>query len=254
MPFRMKLPNADYFSDLIKAVSAVVDEGTFVVDSEKMKLTAMDPARISLVDFELGREGTEEYECTSPVEVTLSISEMLKFLKRAKKKEYIVISYDEESKRLGITLTDVAGGRERSFTISSLETTVSRTPTPKLTFEAKASVNSDALSTAIEDSSLVSDYVKVSISPDAVMLQAKGELGAVQSKLTKDGPQVYEISADREVYAHFSIDYLERIVKPASNLSDQTVIELATNKPIKLEFPIVSGRLLYYVAPRIETS
>ena len=66
------------------------------------------------------------------------------------------------------------------------------------------------------------------------------------------GAAVYEIEADKEVWAHFSINYLDKIVKPASSLSDEVVMQLSTNKPIKLSFPIPSGRLEYLIAPRIE--
>ena len=87
MSFRMRLPSADYFSDLMKAVQAVVDEGTFKIDQEGMKLIAMDPAHISLVDFELSSSAAEEYVCEGELQMTISISELMKFLKRAEKGE-----------------------------------------------------------------------------------------------------------------------------------------------------------------------
>lgn len=254
MSFRMRLPNAEYFADLIKAISAVVEEGTFVVDESSIKMVSMDPAHISLVDFELDRSVAEEYVCSEPMNITVSITELLKFLKRSKKGENITISYESDKKKLTIILSDVASSKERSFTMNALEPVVSRTAVPNLTFEAAARVNTDALADAIEDSSLVSDYVKFSINPDAVTLSAKGEVGTVQIKLSKTGATVYEIKADKEVWANFSINYIEKIIKAAKILSEELTIELSTNKPIRFSFPIPSGRLGYLVAPRIETA
>ncbi|MCD6126528.1 MAG: proliferating cell nuclear antigen (pcna) [Thaumarchaeota archaeon] len=252
MSFRMRLPSADYFSDLMKAVQAVVDEGTFKIDQEGMKLIAMDPAHISLVDFELSSSAAEEYVCEGELQMTVSISELMKFLKRAKKGESLTLSYDEGAKKLELTLVDATGSREKIFTLNTLETVEARSVTPRLSFDAKARVGVDAVKDAVRDSGVVSDYVKITINPDAVVFLAKGELGTVQTKLSKMGAAVYEIEADKEVWAHFSINYLDKIVKPASSLSDEVVMQLSTNKPIKLSFPIPSGRLEYLIAPRIE--
>lgn len=252
MSFRMRLPSADYFSDLMKAVQAVVDEGTFKIDQEGMKLIAMDPAHISLVDFELSNSAAEEYVCEGELQMTISISELMKFLKRAKKGESLTLSYDEDAKKLELTLVDATGSREKIFTLNTLETVEARSVTPRLSFEAKARVSVDAVKDAVKDSGVVSDYVKITINPDAVVFLAKGELGTVQTKLSRMGAAVYEIEADKEVWAHFSINYLDKIVKPASSLSDEVVMQLSTNKPIKLSFPIPSGRLEYLIAPRIE--
>ncbi|RLG01521.1 MAG: proliferating cell nuclear antigen (pcna) [Thaumarchaeota archaeon] len=252
MSFRMRLPSADYFSDLMKAVQAVVDEGTFKIDQEGMKLIAMDPAHISLVDFELSSSAAEEYVCEGELQMTISISELMKFLKRAKKGESLTLSYDEGAKKLELTLVDATGSREKIFTLNALETVEARSVTPRLSFDAKARVSVDAVKDAVRDSGVVSDYVKVTINPEAVVFLAKGELGTVQTKLSKMGAAVYEIEADKEVWAHFSINYLDKIVKPASSLSDEVVMQLSTNKPIKLSFPTPSGRLEYLIAPRIE--
>ncbi len=252
MSFRMRLPSADYFSDLVKAIHAIVDEGTFQITSESIRLVAMDPAHISLVDFELSNSAAEEYECSGEMKMTVSISELMKFLKRAKKGESLILTYNDEAKKLSITLIDATGSRERTFTLNTLETVETRTATPNLTFDAKARVNTDAVKDAVKDSSLVSDYVKITIAPEEVIFLAKGELGTVQTKLTKMGATVYDIETDKEVWAHFSISYLDKIVRPASELSDEMVMELSTNKPIRLGFPIPSGKLEYLIAPRIE--
>ena len=252
MSFRMRLPSADYFSDLMKAIQAVVDEGTFKISQEGMRLIAMDPAHISLVDFELSSSAAEEYACEGELQMTISISELMKFLKRAKKGESLTLSYDEDAKKLELTLVDATGSREKIFTLNTLETVEARSVTPRLSFDAKARVSVDVVRDAVRDSGVVSDYVKITINPDAVIFLAKGELGTVQTKLSKMGAAVYEIEADKEVWAHFSINYLDKIVKPASSLSDEVVMQLSTNKPIKLSFPIPSGRLEYLIAPRIE--
>lgn len=254
MSFRMKFPNAEYFTDLMKAVSAVVDEGTFTIDEKSMRIVSMDPAHISLVDFELDRSATEEYECTQQMNMTINITELLKFLKRAKKNESVLLHYEADKKKLTITLIDNVNLKERSFIMNTLEPVVSRTGVPNLTFDGMAKLDIDAVMVAIQDSSVVSDYIKITLSPEYVIISAKGELGTVQTKLSKDSPALRELKADKEIYANFSIDYMEKIVKAAKALSDDIIIELSTNRPIRLSFPLTVGKLNYLIAPRIEAA
>lgn len=252
MPFRMRLPSADYFSDLLRAINAVADEGTFKLTAEGMRLVAMDPAHISLVDFELSSSAAEEYECSSDMQMTVNISELLKLLKYVKSGESLTLSYSEGDRKLELIIVDATGSKQRIFTFNTLETVEARSVTPRLTFDAKARISSAAVKDAIRDCKALSDYVKVTISPDEVILSAKGELGGAQIKFGRTGAAIYEIEANKEVWANFSIDYLEKIVKAGSALSDEMVMELTTNKPIKLGFPIPSGKLEYLIAPRIE--
>ncbi|MCS7125959.1 MAG: proliferating cell nuclear antigen (pcna) [Aigarchaeota archaeon] len=254
MSFKMRLPSADYFSDLMKAVQAVVDEGTFKITEEGIRLIAMDPAHISLIDFELSNSAAEEYECSKELQMTISISEMMKFLRRIKKGEGLTIIYDDQARKLNIILVDATSSRERIFTLNTLETVEARSTTPKLTFDAKARLNVDAVKDAIKDSDVVSDYVKIILNPNEVIFLARGELGTVQTKLSKMGAAVYEIETDKEVWANFSLSYLDKIVKAGADLSEEVVISLSTNKPIKLGFPIPSGKLEYLIAPRIEST
>jgi len=246
----MRLPSAEHFAHLIRAVSAVVEEGTFTIDENSMRLSSMDPAHISLVNFELSKAATEEFRCAQALELTVSVSELQKFLRRAGKADSLNLEYDAEKKRLSITLATPS--TERIFTLNVLETVAGKTTAPKLTFEAKARVNADILSEAIDDASLVSDYVKVTIAAEAVILSSKGELGTHQTRLAKGGSAVYEITTDKEVSAFFSLNYLDRIIKPSKALSEEVSLELSENRPLKLFFPIQSGKLEFLIAPRVE--
>ena len=213
MSFRMRLPSADYFSDLMKAIQAVADEGTFKITSEGMKLVAMDPAHISLVDFELSSSAAEEYECEGELQMTVSLSELLKLLKHTKSGESLTLSYSEGDRKLQLILVDATGSKQRVFTFNTLETVETRSVTPRLSFDAKARISSAAVKDAIRDCKALSDYIKVTINPEEVVLSAKGELGGAEIKFSKTGASIYEIETDKEVWAHFSINYLEKIVK-----------------------------------------
>jgi len=258
MSFSMRIPNAKSFSDLVNAVSAVVEEGTFNVDESSIKLCAMDPAHISLVDFEFRKTGAEEFSCEKPVEISISITELLKFLRRARGAEALELSYDAEKRRLTISFIDPSLSTERTFTVGALETAGEKPPSPKLTFDARARMEIDVFKDAVDDSMLVSDYVKVAIGPNSVTLTAKGELGTSQTRVEKTPERtdtaLYDIQAEGETSAHFSLSYLSKILRAAASVSKELTVELSSNKPIKLDFTIPAGHLTYLIAPRIEST
>jgi len=250
--FMMRLPNAEYAADLFKAVAAVVDEASFRITQDSLRLVSMDPAHVSLVDFELRKEAAEEFVAEREAELTVNLQDLLKFLKRAKKNETLTLTYDEERRRLNIVLADPTKSRERKYQLNTLEPVSASGASPRLAFEAKARVSSEALWEAVEDAGLVSDSIRIVIQPTEVLLVAKGDVGVVENRLSRDGALVYEIEAPHEVSASFSLAYMERIVKPGRDLSEETLIQLSSNKPIKLTFTLPGGRLEYLIAPRLE--
>ncbi|BAJ51084.1 proliferating cell nuclear antigen PCNA [Candidatus Caldarchaeum subterraneum] len=249
--FKLTLPSADYFASIVKAISAVVDEGSFTADSESLKLTGMDPAHVSLVNFVFNREAAEEYVCEKPVEIKVNISSLYKFLKRAGN-ESLTIEYDEDNKRLTIVFVNTAARKERRFVMSTLEPGAGPTPIPKLTFDAKCRVDTAAFYEAVDDATIVSDYARIIIRPNELVISSKSDVQTHVTRLEKDGSLVHEISTDKEVSASFSLAYLEKIMSASKTLSDETGIELSTNKPIKLSFPLTGGKIEFLIAPRLE--
>jgi proliferating cell nuclear antigen len=87
--FNLKVSDAKLLRDMATAISILVDEATFKIDSDGLKLRAMDPSRVAMIDFEWPKSIFQEYVCTEPTKICLNISELLKLLKRAGKDETI---------------------------------------------------------------------------------------------------------------------------------------------------------------------
>ncbi len=50
--FKLKVSDAKLLRDMATAISILVDEATFKIDAEGLKLRAMDPSRVAMIDFE----------------------------------------------------------------------------------------------------------------------------------------------------------------------------------------------------------
>jgi proliferating cell nuclear antigen len=248
--FRLKVTDAKLFRDMINAISILVDEATFKLDPEGLKLRAMDPSRVAMVDFEWPKTVFEEYISTEPTKICINVSELLKLLKRVSKDDVLELSLDEKTGRLQVKIT---GKYTRSFTMPTLEISEEEVPTPKITFNLRAKATTAGLSQAIEDAQLVSDHVRIEADNEKLVFNASGDLMGATITLQKGSDALLDLEAKEPSKATFSLSYLSEIIKAASATSDIATLEFSTDMPIKLDFQQAKdGRLTFYLAPRIE--
>ncbi|MDH5481385.1 MAG: proliferating cell nuclear antigen (pcna) [Candidatus Bathyarchaeota archaeon] len=249
--FKLKVSDAKLLRDMTTAISILVDEATFKIDPHSIKLRAMDPSRVAMVDFEWSKTVFEEYICTESTKMCINISELLKLLKRAGKDEVVELSLDEKTGRLQVKIT---GKYTRNFTMPTLEASEEEVPTPKLTFNVRAKATTGGLSQAIEDAQLVSDHVRIEADAEKIVFNATGDLMGATISLQKGSDTLLDLEAKESSKATFSLSYLSEIIKAAAATSDIATIEFSTDMPIKLDFQQAKeGKLMFYLAPRIET-
>jgi len=249
--FKLKVSDAKLLRDMATAISILVDEATFKIDAEGLKLRAMDPSRVAMIDFEWPKTIFQEYIATEPTKICLNISELLKLLKRAGKEEAVELSLDEKTGRLLVTIT---GKYSRNFTMPTLEASEEEVPTPKISFNVKAKTTTQGLSQAIEDAQLVSDHVRIEAEPDKLTLSASGDLMGATITLQKGNDALLDLEVKENAKATFSLSYLSEIIKAASATSDIATLEFSSDMPVRIDFQqIKEGKLTFFLAPRIET-
>ena len=249
--FALKVADAKLLRDMISAISILVDEATFKIDPESMKLRAMDPSRVAMIDFEWPKAVFEEYTTPEATKICINVSELLKLLKRASKDEAVELSLDEKTGKL---LVKISGKYNRNFTMPTLEASEEEVPTPKITFNVKATATTQGLSQAIDDAQLVSDHVRIEADPQKLTLNASGDLMGAVITLQKGTDALLDLETKESAKATFSLSYLSEIIKAASAVSDIATLEFSTDMPIKIDFhQIKDGKLTFFLAPRIET-
>jgi len=248
--FKAKMSDAKLLRDMITAISTLVDEATFNITPDNLKLRAMDPSRVAMIDFEWPKTIFDEYTCDQPTKMCINIGEMLKLLRRTSKDESIELALDEKTNRLNVT---IKGKYERTFNMPTLEATEEEVPTPKITFNVRAKITTDGLHQAIEDVLLVSDHVKIEIDPEKVTMRAAGDLMGATIELKKGSDTLLDIEAKEPSKATYSLSYLSEIIKTAATSSEIATLEFSNDMPIRIDFQQPKeGKLTFYLAPRIE--
>jgi proliferating cell nuclear antigen len=177
---------------------------------------------------------------------------MLKFLRRVRSDEIIDITVNPEKTQLDILLKN---GYSRTFSMATLEPTSDEVPTPKISFDSMVRITTSCFKDSINDVSTVSDEVLFEANADTLSLKGQGGLGSVTVNIDKDSEELLNLSSEKLSTATYSLNYLQDMIKTASNISDIVTIEFSTNMPLRLNFELPQqGRLQYYLAPRVESS
>jgi proliferating cell nuclear antigen len=248
--FKAKMADAKFLKDMMGAISILVDEATFDLSPEGIKLRAMDPSRVAMVDFEWPKTVFDEYSCDENMKMCINISEMLKLLRRTGKDESVELSLDDKTGKLKIA---IKGTYSRTFNMPTLEAMDEEVPTPKVTFNVSAKTTTQGLREAIEDASLVSDHVRIEANDDKMTMNASGDIMGANIEFTKGDDVLLEMTAKEASKATFSLSYLSEIVKASVPTSEIVMIEFSTDMPIKLDFQQEKdGKLKFFLAPRIE--
>ena len=245
----MEISGIEPFRNLVKALDAVVDEGCFEMDEARICLLAMDPSHVAMVDFELPGDFFDGYKCEGEPKLFINIGEFLKFLDRVERDEGVKIRLDEERARLVIQCT--RPGHSRRFTMPILEPLDEEAPQPKILFKSSARILTQSLRSAIRDADLVSEHVKIEVADDMLKMSAVGDIGSVFSDWERGADELLELKSEEDSGATFTLSYLKDIVGTAGMSSEAATLELTTDMPIKMDFELAQGKLVYYLAPCI---
>ena len=247
--FEVEVSGIEPFRNLVKALAAVIDEGCFNVDEARIWLLAMDSSRVALVDFELPGEFFDEYRCDGEPRIFIKIDEFLKFLDRVERDERVKISLDEERARLVIRC--IRQGHSRRFTMPILEPLDEEVPQPKILFKSSARILTQSLRRAIRDADLVSEHVKIEVADDMLKTSAVGDIGSAFSDWERGADELLELKAEEDSGATFTLSYLRDIINSAGVSSEVATLELTTDMPLRMDFELPQGHLIYYLAPII---
>jgi len=248
--FKAKISDAKLLRDMITAISTLVDEATFNITPEGIKLRAMDPSRVAMIDFEMPKTVFDEYTADTPTKMCINITELLKLLRRTSKDESVELALDEKTGRLNV---GIKGKYDRTFNMPTLEATEEEVPTPKITFNVRAKATTEGLNEAIQDVQLVSDHVRIEMDNEKMTMRATGDLMGATVELKKGSDALLDLEAKETSKATFSLSYLSEIIKTAAATSDVATLEFSTDMPIRIDFQQPKeGKLTFYLAPRIE--
>jgi len=243
----MKTPKL--WKTCVSAASALVQEAAFIVTPEGLKMKAMDPSHIALIDIDLPAGAFEGFEVEKPTIIGVSLAEMNRIVSRAKSDDELTIEFDDKTNRLTLTL---GGPPERHFSTPVIDVRKEDLPEPKLKLTATAEVAAGAIQDGIKDAELIGDLVNIEASKDGIRMWAESDKGTSELRLNAGDEVLPKLDVSEPARAGYHVKQLGDMVKTCFP-ADIIKIGLGTDQPIQLDRPIAGGRLRFILAPRIES-
>ncbi len=239
--------SAKQFQSLISAVSALVEEGEFFFDEEGMKLRAMDPSQIAMVDLFYPKSAFESYS-SSGESIGVNMADLEKVVKRAKAEDRLTIKKGD-----GRLVLVFKGKTKRTFTLPLMDLGGVMPKEPSIPFDAEVKVYADFLKDSFKDASIVSSHVVLKATKEAFYIEARGDKGEVNIVAEKGEDVIAGLDVKADSRAIFPLGYLNDLISSAESTMIVSLY-LKTDAPLKMVYNIGDGRVSYYVAPRIESA
>ncbi|MEE8168366.1 MAG: proliferating cell nuclear antigen (pcna) [Candidatus Hydrothermarchaeales archaeon] len=245
--FKASLTDPKILKYSLEAISNMIDEAGVNVDEKGLRLRAMDPAHVALVDFELQKDAFDEFQVSEPLVLGLDLDRFNTILKRAGATDKISLELGEEGNSLKIKFENSS---KRVFELPLIEVSEEELKVPSLDFPGLVELDPKIISEGIKDAEIISDHVMLRADEEFLYIEAKGDLGNVEVKVAKEEAITFEVKG--ECKSMFSIEYLKDMIK-ASDIANSVRISLGDNIPVKMDFLGPSSKLSFLLAPRIES-
>ncbi|MGC9011834.1 proliferating cell nuclear antigen (pcna) [Thermogladius sp.] len=244
MLIKVVYPEARYFKEIVDALSKIVDEAAFQFQQDKLKITAMDVSNIALIDIELPAEAFSEYNVEAPLNIGVSLSNLNKLFKKAKKGDRLNIEGDEEH----VELTLVSATK-RLYRFRNLDVKPPEISLANLEFKVDARLIAGSLKEAVKDVESVSEKIEFEATEEALIVRGKGT-GAVEAKYQVGSPALVSLEVKERSKASYQVSYVSSVIG-LSKISDTIAVRFSTDSPLQLEFSLGVGKILYLLAPAL---
>lgn len=235
-------PSAKIFVTLLEAVGDIADEILMKLDTRGLKVRALDPARLSLIELEVPSTAFTTYDTRSQeLDVGINLSSLLKVLPRPKKSDTVKFSANEMFYRI-----TVEGITPKTFKFRSIEVAAEDVPELNLEFNVRAVILSDAFKQALTTLK-GAGTIEIEIpTADYVILRGGGST----VKLSRVAGSILDMEFKESVKSAYEETYLAKI-DPLLSLTDSLELSLSSSSPLSITFRLPGDLLVRYtLAPQ----
>ncbi len=248
---KLRFKDARTWRYTMSAIGKIIDEAAFKVTQEGLRMRAIDPSRIVLVDFSLPKDSLDEFSFEKEETIGVNMNDLVKILRRALKNDELELE-TLEGDRLAIVF--IGRGR-RTFVIPSLETLAEEVPELKIPFKIHVKMVPTIFRDVVKELEPISDAIEFVAKRDEEKLIAKAssDLAEAEVELSIENGALIDFQAEEEeARAIYAVDFLSD-TSSAAQAAEELDFYFATAVPCKIDYTLpMGGRLTFYVAPRVE--
>ncbi len=257
------LDNPGLIRSIFEAISKLVDETYMYYNDDGIVIEDMDASHVGIISARLPRSMFTEYARDGdPGRAGVSITDIIKVLRRVKGTEPVTLSIDSYSigiatkgkttKTFKIKCKDLNKSDEDKQTIGKLIVTLEDRFTTSFT------MTGDIIAEAIKDVTVISDILSIgsSKSENIVSISAQSDVGDVEIEFdaSKTGGEegIVEATIKDDSAGMYSVAFMEYFLSLVS-ISKTFTVKIGNNIPVMIRGTIgTDGSIIYILAPRVE--
>lgn len=252
--FMIKLEDGKVLKSIVETLASIIDEVNIVITPNEFSVKAMDPSRICLLQLIIEKENFEEYECSKECNVGINLDDLDKIMKRSSANDTIILSYQEEDRKIKIKMQEGEMTRARTFSLVLIDVDIEDVPIDnllKIEYPSSWSFDPDILVEAIKDAEIYSEVLNIeAIEKIGLKFTSYGQIGQMEYQLGLD--DFIDVDLSKTQKGAFALTFLKYIMKLA-NITEKLQIFLKGDHPLKMLFNLLEdAKLSYFLAPRVE--
>lgn len=231
---------------IISAISSLVEEAVVTATPEGLHFRGMDASHVALMEISWRKDAFKEYLCSEDVRFGFRLDEISKIVKRLGKNDDVVLTLLED--RMIVKIAD-----KKEFELRLLNIDFKDTPIPTIRFDAKFTITPATLDGIVGDISILSDFLSITATSSECKFFGSGDSGKSTVIATLNNGMLKELTSETEQTSSYSLEYIKPVVKPIGQTLDTIDCEFSTNKPLKMLFPLSSGYVIFFLAPKVQS-
>ena len=247
--FKLKYPDGAIFKKIMQGSLKPIEEVPIKV-SDTLLVRALSPDKNILVEVTIPQTAFEEFEVEGEQSLTADRDEFLRSIRRATKRDAVILEYIPEERQIKLTLLNTRTGTERSYSIRVMD--IAREPVPSLSLELPVSfkIPTEDLKKLIRDVKLVGDIFEIVYNEGRIEVTAESEGKKFHQVMELDKPLISLNSSESMVSSRYDADLLKS-VSAAFDIADTATVEFGPDLPMKITILAEDGtQVTYWIASR----
>jgi len=240
--------DADTLRTALDSVSVLVDECKIHLEEDGLRIRAVDPANVGMVDLSLDAAAFESYEADGGL-IGVNLTRLEDIAGMADADQLIHLELDEETRKLQIRID----GLEYTLALIDPDSIRQEPELPDLDLSSEIVIEGADIDRAVRAADMVSDHIALGVDADAELfyIDAEGDTDDVHLELGQG--DLIDLTAG-DAHSLFSLDYLKDMNK-AIPKDGEVTLELGEEFPVKIHFEVAEGQgsVTYMLAPRIQS-
>ena len=239
---RIVCSDLNIFKSSFEAISKIVNEIEMEVDSDGIRVNAIDPSHVTFVHLDINESEFDIFECEKPQKICFTTDEFLKYLKRMNKDSLLELSIDEN-----YLIIHSEGATNKTFKQKLIEIDNSVPDLPKIEFPISVGIETKLFKEICKDIDGFSQKVQISNEGNCIKFIAYGDYTDAEVEY------VYQNDITNTFSSVYDLEKIMVMLK-ADKFAKETVISWGETMPLLVDMKSGDGNqtLTFMLAPRIE--